>query len=72
MYIYASIYIYLVCYILLGIFYIIKYIFIVIFPNFLLGGMNGPPLPQEPDFHPGDDPFDPDVAILNHPIPAIV
>jgi len=24
--------------------------------------MNGPPPPQEPGFHPGDDPFNPDVA----------
>ena len=34
MYIYASIYIYLVCYILLGTFYIMKYIFVVIFLEF--------------------------------------
>ena len=38
----------------------------------LLGGMNGPPPPQELGFHPGDDPFDPDMAIPNHPILAIV
>ena len=34
--------------------------------------MNGPPPLQEPGFHPSDDPFDPDVAIPSHPIPAIV
>ena len=34
--------------------------------------MNGPLPPKEPGFYPGDDPFDPDVAIPNHPIPTIV
>jgi len=34
--------------------------------------MNGPPPPQEPGFHLGDDSFDPDVAIPNHPILAII
>ena len=38
----------------------------------LLGGMNGPPPPQELGFHPDDDTFDPDVAIPNHPISAIL
>jgi len=34
--------------------------------------MNGPPLPQQPGFHPDDDPFAPDVTIPNHPLLAIV
>jgi len=37
------------------------------------GGMNnGPPPPQEPGFHPGDEPFAPNVAIPRFPVPAIV
>ena len=37
------------------------------------GGMNnGPPPPQEPGFHPGDQPFAPNVAIPRFPVPAIV
>jgi len=34
--------------------------------------MNGPPPPQEPGFYPDDDPFTPDIAIPEHPYPAIV
>jgi hypothetical protein len=33
---------------------------------------NGPPPPQEPGFHPGDEPFAPNVAIPRFPVPAIV
>ena len=37
------------------------------------GGMNnGPPQPQEPGFHPSDEPFAPNVAILRFPVPAII
>ena len=37
------------------------------------GGMNnGPPPPQELGFHPGDEPFAPNVAIPRFPVPAIV
>jgi len=40
--------------------------------SILLGYMNIPPPPEERGFHPGNDPFDPDVAISDHPTPAIV
>ena len=68
-----SIYIYLCCHILLGrIFcaYILCSHFLAFYRS---GGMNnGPPPPQEPDFHPGDEPFAPNVAIPRFPVPAIV
>ena len=36
------------------------------------GMNNGPPPPQEPGFHPSDEPFAPNVAIPRFPVPAIV
>ena len=33
---------------------------------------NGPPPPQEPGFHPGDEPFTPNVAMQWFPVQAIV
>ena len=45
----------------------------IFFAFYRSGGMNnGPPPPQEPGFHPSDEPFAPNVAILWFPVPAIV
>ena len=45
----------------------------IFFAFYRSGGMNnGPHPPEEPGFHPGDEPFAPNVAILRFPIPAIV
>ena len=47
--------------------------FIFFFAFYQSGGMNnGPPPPQQPGFHPGDEPFAPNVAIPWFPVLAIV
>ena len=49
------------------------FMFIFFFAFYRLGGMNnGPPPPQEPGFHPGDESFAPNVDIPRFPVPAIV
>ena len=41
--------------------------------QFILGGHhNGPPAPQQPGFHAGQEPFAPDVEIPPFPQPVIV
>ena len=47
--------------------------FISFFEFYRSGGLNnGPPPPQEQGFHPGDEPFAPNVAIQRFPVPATV
>ena len=51
----------------------IYFMFIFFFAFYRSGGMNnGPPPPQEPGFHPGNEPFAPNVAIPWFPVLAIV
>jgi hypothetical protein len=60
-----------ICHILLGTLFICILYLDSYFWN-LSGMMNGPPPPRPPGFHPGDDPFAPDVAVPDFPAPAIV
>ena len=51
----------------------IYFMFIFFFAFYRSSGINnGPPPPQEPGFHPGDEPIAPNVAITRFPVPAIV
>ena len=50
------------------IFYV--YIFLAFYRS--SGTNNGPPPPQELGFHPGDEPFVPNMTIPRFPVPAIV
>ena len=55
------------------IFLCIYFMFIFFFAFYRWGGMNnGPPPPQEPGFHSGDEPFAPNMAIPRFPVLAIV
>jgi hypothetical protein len=60
-----------ICHILLGTLFIC---ILHLYSHFwsLSGPLNPPPSPQEPGFHPGDEPFDPDLGIPPFPNLAIV